>query len=84
MRYWSGLTLALLALAPSATAGVFDSVDDRAARVEAQVQGRHDYHAELARELVSAAQDERSQHDLRAARQLMDLAEQAAGKGGKR
>ncbi len=83
MRYWMMWPMLALCASPAA-AGVFDSVDDRAARVEAQVQGRHDYHAELARNLASIAQDEKAQHDGRAARQFMELAEQAAesGKGG--
>lgn len=77
------LALPLLAMTPAAQAGGLDSVDDRAARVEDQTKGRHDYQAELARNLASIAQDELSQHDLNAARQFMNLAEQAAAKGGK-
>lgn len=83
MRF-SWMIILTLAFASPAFAGVFDSVDDRAARVEDQTKGRHDYQAELARDLASIAQDELSQHDLSAARQFMNLAEQAAARGGKR
>ncbi len=72
----------LLALAPAAQAGAFDSVDERVTRLEDQLKDRHDYQAELARNLASIAQDELAQHDLNAARQFMELAEQAAAKGG--
>ena len=76
------LTILVGAMATPAMAGAFDSIDDRASRVEARVQGKHDYQAELARDMASAAQDELAQHDLRAARQFMDLAEQAASRSG--
>jgi len=76
------LTFSLLAFALPAQAGVFDSVDDREAQLNQQLQGNNSYHAHLARELASIASSEKSQHDIGVARKFMDMAEQHAAKAG--
>ena len=79
----SGLFAAvLMSFTPSASAGIFgETMEERAEAIHAQTEGVHNYHAYLARELVSIALDEQSQRDS-ADREFMKLAEEAAAKAG--
>jgi len=58
------------------------SVEDRAAALNAQLQGNNNYHAHLARELASFAEEEKGQHDITVARSFMEMAEKEAAKAG--
>jgi len=58
------------------------SVEERSQTVYTQVKGNNGYYAHLARKLANVAVNEKSQHDVMAARQFMDLAEESAGKAG--
>jgi len=68
----------LFAFAATANAGV----EERAAELHAQMKGKHDYHAYLARELASVAEEELAQHDINTARSFMEMAEEHAAKAG--
>ncbi|RMH60391.1 MAG: hypothetical protein D6678_06005 [Zetaproteobacteria bacterium] len=80
------IPLALMA-ATSAMAAPFGltgkSIEERAAELDAQVKGKTDYHAHLARELAMAASAEKAQHDTKVAQALMSLAEREAAKSGR-
>ena len=74
----------LLAAVPASAADWKASIDDRADALSAQLKGSHDYHAYLALQYADKAVDERSQHDLKVAKQFMNMAEAEAAKvGGK-
>lgn len=78
----SFMLFALLAFAMPAIAGTWTGIEDRSDRITAHLQGNNNYQAHLARELASAASDEKAQHDLAAAKELIKLAEDAANKAG--
>jgi len=58
------------------------SVEERSQAIYAQVKGNANYYAHLAKKLANVAVNEKSQHDVMAARQFMDLAEESASKAG--
>jgi len=70
---------ALFAFSMSASAA---GVEERAEAVNAQLNGNNNYHAHLARELASIAEDEIGQHDLNAARAFMEMSEEHAAQAG--
>lgn len=75
--------LFVMSFASPSTAGIFGkSIEERAAAVHEQTEGLHNYHAYLARELASIAEDENAQHD-RADCEFMKLAEEAAARAGR-
>jgi hypothetical protein len=78
----TGLLLTLLAFAMPANASLFTGVDERGTELEAQLEGNDSYHAHLARELSAIASDEKSQHDIEAARTFIKMAEEHAAKAG--
>jgi len=51
-----------------------------AGAIQAEFQGRHDYNALMAMKLAGAVLDEKGQHDIIAARQLLVLAKQHAAR----
>ncbi len=57
-------------------------IEDRGEAVRKQVQGKHDYHASLARELASIAEDEKGQHEVGVASAFMNEAEKHANMAG--
>jgi hypothetical protein len=57
-------------------------VQERADTLNAQLQGQHDYHASLAKELADIAEIEIGQHDMHAARAFIEMAEEHAAKAG--
>ncbi len=66
------------------TGPAFAGIESRADSVKASVQGKTDYHAHMARELVIVAQEEKDQQHLADAAVFMDEAEKhAAQSGGK-
>jgi len=71
--------LSLFAFALPASAA---SIESRTEALNAQLQGNNSYHAHLARELASVAQEERDQHDLNTARAFMNMAEEHAAQAG--
>jgi len=75
------LTLFAFAL-PANSAGFFTGVEERTDTMNAQLQGKNDYHAYLARELADIAIEEKYQHDMAAAKEFMNMAEQHAAKSG--
>jgi len=72
----------LMVFASPARAMSFASVEDRAEIVRNAVEANHDYHAYLAKELASIAESEIFDHDLRAARTFILMAEEEAIKSG--
>ncbi len=74
------LFLALLVSTPAVAADWRMSVEERADALSARLRGVHDYHAYLALQYADVAVEERSQHDLPAARQFMAMAEREAAK----
>ncbi len=72
------LLCALFAFSMSANAGV----EDRAAALNTQLKGNHNYHAHLARELAGVAEEELGQHDTNTARSFMEMAEKHAAQAG--
>jgi len=76
------MLFALLSFALPAQAGMFTSIEDRGDKITAELQDNNSYHAHLARELASIASIEKGQHDLGAAKELMDVAEEEAAKAG--
>ncbi|GAV19682.1 hypothetical protein MMIC_P0633 [Mariprofundus micogutta] len=75
------LILALFAFALPASAGL-SSIEDRAEAVEAQTEGNNSYHAHLARKFAFIAVDEKGQHDLAAAKEFINMAEEHAAQAG--
>ncbi len=71
-----------MAASPAMAGSLFNSIEDRTAALEQQLQGKNDYYAHLAREYASIADEEKSQHDIGVAGYFMTLAEQAAAKSG--
>jgi len=78
----TGLLFILFAFALPANAVLFVGVDERGEILEAQLEGNNSYHAHLARELAAIASEEKSQHDLMAARLFIKMAEEHAAKAG--
>ena len=77
------LAALILAATPAAYAANWKtSIDERADALAAQLKGSHDYHAYLALQYADKAVDERSQHDLKVAKQFMNMAEAEAAKAG--
>jgi len=72
----------LFACSMTANAATFTSVEDRASAVRSELNGNNNYHAHLARELASIAEDEISQHDLNAARAFIEMSEEHAAQAG--
>lgn len=72
----------LFAFSLPAQAGMFTSIESRAEHVNAQTQGNNGYHAHLARKLASIAEEEKSQHDMEAAREFIRMAEDHAAQAG--
>ena len=58
------------------------SVESRAAAVKQQTEGNNSYHAYLAREYASVAEDEKVEHDVDAARRFIMMAEESAAQAG--
>ena len=75
------LLLTLFAFSMPASAGM-NSIQDRSAAVKTQTEGNNGYHAHLARKLASIAVEEKGQHDLHAAKEFMDMAEEHAAQAG--
>jgi len=71
-----------LAFPFAASAGRFQSVDDRADAVSNSVKGNHSYQAHLARKFASFASEEVSQHVGQAAKAFIKMAEDAAARVG--
>jgi len=67
---------------PASSAGFFTSIEDRADVMNAQLDGKNDYHANLARELADIAQEEKAQHDIGVAKEFMSMAEEYAAQSG--
>ncbi len=67
---------------PATSAGFFASLDERADAMNAQLEGKSDYHAYLARELADIAFEEKSQHDTGVAKEFMSMAEEHAAQSG--
>jgi len=67
---------------PATSAGFLTSVEDRSDVMNAQLEGKNDYHANLARELADIAQEEKAQHDISVAKEFMSMAEQHATQAG--
>ena len=75
--------VALFAFAlPASSAGFFTSIEDRTEAINAQLQGNNSYHAHLARELASVAEDEKAQRYTSVAKEFMTMAEQHAAQAG--
>lgn len=81
-RLFMAAIVAVLLLPLTATAGALTSIDVRADAVNKKVEGIKTYEAYLARKFAAFAEEELGQHDLNAARQFMELAEEAAAKAG--
>jgi len=58
------------------------SVEQRSQALDTQLKGNHSYHAELARELASIANDEVGQYDTQVGQAFMKKAEDEAKKAG--
>jgi len=76
------LLFSLLAFALPANAGITTSIEERAAKVEADTEGNNSYHAHLARMFASIAEEEKAQHDLGPAKEFMKMAEEHAAQAG--
>ncbi len=58
------------------------SIESRAEEVSKQVQGKHDYHAQMAKELSAIAEEEKGQHEVSTAGAFMEEAEKHAQMAG--
>jgi len=76
------IACALMSFTSPAMAMSFASVEDRADVVRNTTGDTNNYHAFLAKELASIAESEISDHDLRAARTFIIMAEEEAIKAG--
>ena len=76
------IVLCLLSLFAFALPAGAASIESRTEALNAQLQGNNSYHAYLARELASVAQEELGQHDLNTARAFMKMAEEHAAQAG--
>jgi len=74
--------LCLLALGAFSLPASAASIESRTEAINAQLQGNNSYHAHLARQLASVAQEEMDQHDLNVARTFMNMAEENAAQAG--
>jgi len=79
MKHFSLLLVGLCMAASTATAA---NVEQRSNDMESQLKGNHSYHAELARELSSIANEEVGQHDTQVGQAFMTEAESEAQKAG--
>jgi len=70
--------ICLVVFAGTANAGI----ESRAEAVNKQVQGKHDYHAQMAKELSAIAEDEKGQHEVSVAGAFMEAAEKHAQMAG--
>jgi len=85
MRWLSAIPLfaiPLLIFPVTASAVHISSVDDRADAISQQLKGNHSYHAYLARNFADYASEELGQHDLKAARAFIKMAEEEAAQAG--
>jgi len=85
MRWLSAIplfTIPLLIFPFTASAVHFSSVDERGDSISQQLKGNHSYHAHLARNFADYASEELGQHDLKAARAFIHMAEEEAAKAG--
>ena len=73
--------LFLVAIFSSANIAWAD-IESRANAVHSSVEGKHGYHAAMAKELVSIAEDEVSQHEASVASAFMSEAEKHASMAG--
>ncbi len=73
--------LFLVAMFSSANIALAD-IESRAEAVASSINGKHDYHAEMARELVSIAEEEKGQHEVSVANAFMSEAEKHASMAG--
>lgn len=62
----------------NAQAGAHNELKNQAKQIAEQVNGQHNYHAELARELSQMAIDEISDNDIAAAKQFISMAKSHA------
>jgi len=76
------LLLSLFVFALPANADTFNSIGARVEQINAQLQGNHGYHANMARQLASVASTEDGEHDIRAALRFIELAEAHAAQAG--
>jgi len=67
---------------PASSSDFTTSVEDRAEAINAQLQGNNSYHAHLAREFASIAEEEKMQHDTSVAKEFMHMAEEHAAQAG--
>ena len=67
---------------PASAAGLFTSIENRSDTMNAQLEGKNDYHANLARELADIAIEEKAQHDTSVAKEFMRMAEEHAAQSG--
>jgi len=83
-RFLMGVVLLLLASpAFAGPLGLLDkSIEERADAVNTQIAGQQNYHAYLAKELINAAEEEKSQGDIKVAKAIMSLAEEHAVQAG--
>jgi len=70
----------MLALALPANAFTFQSVDERARKIQEQLEGNQSYDACLARKLASIARAEKAHPDLESAHIFIRMAEEHAAK----
>jgi|GEM_PF-6360139 len=75
------MTIALLSATP-AWAGIFTSIEDRAAAVHAAVDGKNSYEAKLAAQYADIAVSENGQHDNAVAARFMLMAEEMVSRTG--
>ncbi len=73
--------LLLVAIFSSANMAWAD-IESRANAVHVSVEGKHNYHAAMARELVSIAEEEKGQHEVSVANAFMAEAEKHASMAG--
>ena len=74
--------LLCMSASPAFAGGFFTSIEQRADHMNAQLEGKNDYHAYLAKELADIAMEEKSQHDISVARYFMSMAEDHASQSG--
>jgi len=74
--------LCLFALVAFSLPASAASIESRSESSNAQLQGNNSYHAQLARELASVAEEEKGQHDINTARTFMNMAEDNAAQAG--
>jgi len=79
-----GVVLLLLASpAFAGPLGLLDkSIEERADAVNTQIAGQQNYHAYLAKELITAAKAEKYQGDVKVAQAIMSVAEKHAVQAG--